>query len=839
MRLHLLWVALLLHPVAPPALAGELSEVASRPTTAPANAGDSRTDPFLPPAPAGKRWKLIWHDEFDGTTLDESKWECPPDAPRRDGWWVRRAVELDGKGHLVMRCLEEDGKYLTGCVRTRGKFEHAFGYYAARIRLQRQPGHWPAFWLMGSGVNRVGDEGRDGTEIDIMEKPWLDDRVHHALHWDGYGEHHKSAAHTPRVPGVMEGFHVFSLLWTPEGYVFYVDGRETWRTRAGGVCQVPLFIKISDEVGKWAGDITTAQLPDEFLVDYVRVYDLVDAGAAGEARPDAGIVAQPPPAVAQRQPRAAGPQAYLPAVRTFADNVPRLGHDVYGPGPTPLFVDGLNVDTHEPAVWKLASQYIDSWNMSPEWILSNLASQQNLFRTLAALTELTGEARYRQAAEEAIRYAFDHLQHENGLLFWGGHAAWNLASKEPVGEGRSGPVAGKHELKSSYPFYELMWEVDPDATRRFIEAFWSNHILRWDILDMDRHGRYRPILDDLWEHEYPFAPVPFAGQGLTFMNSGSDLFYAGAMLFHFIGDERPLIWAKRLARRYVEARHPQTGLGGDNYSTLTLDRMTQQFGEEFGDRFTEATVTSLYGNRYNRSAICQLKLAERLGPVGSEFKRWAVEDLTAYAQHTYDSADNTFWATLIDGTKLSPADIKRKGYVETRWLEKRPASALHFWAYALAYRLTGDELMWRTAGQIAAGLGLGDIGSDPASRPQLDLETSWTDADTIFALLELHSATGHDAFLELARRIGDNLLAKEFHKGFFVPSRDHLFSRFDTATPLALLHLEVALRRLPARLPEYLAGRAFFHCAFEGHGRTYDNQAIFARLREPHAPAPG
>ena len=57
----------------------------------------------------------------------------------------------------------------------------------------------------------------------------------------------------------------------------YVDGKETWRTKAGGVCQVPLYIKLSDEIGDWGGDITKAKLPDRFLVDYVRVYDLVDA----------------------------------------------------------------------------------------------------------------------------------------------------------------------------------------------------------------------------------------------------------------------------------------------------------------------------------------------------------------------------------------------------------------------------------------------------------------------------------------------------------------------------------------------------------------------------------
>lgn len=229
----------------------------------------------LPSPPEGKSWKLIWHDEFDGTTLDESKWNVP-EYHRRDGWWNRKTIGLDGKGHLVMSVLKEGEKYLDGCVRTKGKFEHAFGYYVARIQLQKQPGHWSAFWLFNDGVRNVGNDGRDGTEIDIMEKPWLDDRINYALHWDGYSKAHKSEGKVVKVPEVMEGFHTFGLLWLPDRYVFYVDGKELWRTKAGGVCQVPLFIKLSDEVGKWGGDIAKAQLPDSFLVDYLRVYDLVE-----------------------------------------------------------------------------------------------------------------------------------------------------------------------------------------------------------------------------------------------------------------------------------------------------------------------------------------------------------------------------------------------------------------------------------------------------------------------------------------------------------------------------------------------------------------------------------
>jgi beta-glucanase (GH16 family) len=228
----------------------------------------------LPPAPANKAWKLIWHDEFNGTVLDAKKWDVP-ECPRRDGYWSRKAIALDGKGHLVMSTLKDGDKFLDGCVRTLGKFEHSFGYYVARIRLQSQPGHWPAFWIMGPGVVKVGNEGRDGTEIDIMEKPWLDGRINYALHWDGYGKDHKSAGTVVKVPDVMQGWHTFGLWWTPNEYVFYVDSREMWRTSAGGVCQVPEYIKLSDEIGAWAGDIKQAKLPDAFLVDYVRVFDLV------------------------------------------------------------------------------------------------------------------------------------------------------------------------------------------------------------------------------------------------------------------------------------------------------------------------------------------------------------------------------------------------------------------------------------------------------------------------------------------------------------------------------------------------------------------------------------
>ena len=167
----------------------------------------------LPAAPAGKTWKLVWHDEFDGTKLDETKWEIPPDGKRRDGWWMRKADLARRQGPPGRSARSRRAtSYIDGCVRTKGKFEHAFGYYVARIQLQKQPGHWSAFWLMRRR-RRQGRRRRPRRHRDRHHGEALARRPgQHALHWDGYGKDHKSAGKVVKVPGVMEGFHTFGLL---------------------------------------------------------------------------------------------------------------------------------------------------------------------------------------------------------------------------------------------------------------------------------------------------------------------------------------------------------------------------------------------------------------------------------------------------------------------------------------------------------------------------------------------------------------------------------------------------------------------------------------------------
>lgn len=217
---------------------------------------------------------MVWNDEFDGPALDLTKWSMLGNQKRRDGHWDNADV-LIGDGLLRLRVRREGNRVTSGAISSAGKFERAFGYFVARCRMPRQPGHWPGFWLMCPGATAPHTDGRGGAEIDIVEMPWRQGHVCLLVHWGGYQPYPKTVDTLVALPGGIEGFHTYGLLWTPVEYVFFVDGAEAWRTTGGGVSQVPEYINLTEEAGVWAGDIGRASLPDTFEVDYVRVYEAV------------------------------------------------------------------------------------------------------------------------------------------------------------------------------------------------------------------------------------------------------------------------------------------------------------------------------------------------------------------------------------------------------------------------------------------------------------------------------------------------------------------------------------------------------------------------------------
>ena len=239
---------------------------------------------------------LIWSDEFDGTGIpDPNKWDRPEYNRRNnvkgpDGWWSKQDSYLDGNGNLVIRVRKIANKnsdndafdYSVGAIRTKGKFETGYGRFEIRCKLPTQKGWWVAFWMMQGNVGSVNNAGIDGSEVDIMEAFGWTDMINQAIHWDGYGTEHKSTGNKKTITGIRNDFHTYAMEWYPEMYIFYIDGKETWRTVGGGVCNQKGYIKVTGEISTedwainqyWSNNPVNAQYPDSFLVDYVRVYEI-------------------------------------------------------------------------------------------------------------------------------------------------------------------------------------------------------------------------------------------------------------------------------------------------------------------------------------------------------------------------------------------------------------------------------------------------------------------------------------------------------------------------------------------------------------------------------------
>ena len=276
--------------------------------------------------PEGKKWKLAWSDEFDGDTLDESKWDF------RLNFWGRRFEAYTDKGVILKNgCVElhrteKDGYYVSPQLQTGSnsfdvpkdvfgnpwgqdeiwrlgelkpaKFEHRYGYYEVRCKFQKEPDvMWSAFWLQSPSIGTTYNPAWSGVENDIMEH-FYPDTASSGNIYGGYGKQYTSEgrANYP-LKKTDDGFHRFGMLWTKDEYVFYCDGEEVSRSNKG-VSQVPQFILLTTEVrghrnktplkiGEYSTEYRGIRVgtikkrgaeftDDAFIVDYVCVFDEVE-----------------------------------------------------------------------------------------------------------------------------------------------------------------------------------------------------------------------------------------------------------------------------------------------------------------------------------------------------------------------------------------------------------------------------------------------------------------------------------------------------------------------------------------------------------------------------------
>lgn len=490
--------------------------------------------------------------------------------------------------------------------------------------------------------------------------------------------------------------------------------------------------------------------------------------------------------------------AFVRIALRFADSYIRYGLDPYGN--TPLVSNAIDPKVGSPVAY-------DSDYVRLDAILSNPASQFNWLRLLRGLTVLTGEPGYRELAVDTIRFMFRRQADANGLLYWGGHNAFLLKEGKSAYQIKQTTV---HELKMHYPDYAFMWEVDPQATKRYIESMWNAHVLNWEILDFNRHGRYNVPLGPVWNHAYKGGDVFFWGEGRTFVNAGSDLYYAAAMLAHLAKEEAPLVWSERLAHRYVETRQEGIGISGYQFSQIARGGEPYRLEE---DRAYAQLAHLLPGHLPVFESMifkprppvqrCQLVLGELLQSRGAKFRQWAWEEITAWGKRAYRKSDNCFIPMLTNGYSLEGLMLDRDGYFGkkgTVW-KAIPATADFFWLYAMAYRLTGDDYCWQMARDIWMGLGMGDIGErgNPSCDLILDGGKAGEDVRGIYGLLELYRATGRKAYLEQAAAIGQTILRRRYMDGWFLTGS---LALANDPAPFALLSLAAVIQGEDDPFPE-------------------------------------
>jgi len=194
-------------------------------------------------------WVLFFEDDFNGTSLDFSKWEVPYQGVIRDfnhqnekQWYANTGdspsrplsnnIEVSN-GTLKLIAKKEttaiSGNYTNWSsnppVNYNSTFEYTsaeidskesfgFGKYEIRCKIPSGKGFWPAFWMYGEGA------GGRNNEIDVFEF-WKNNTSDHnmTVHYDG-----SMCQSDYNGPDYSLDFHTFSVIWDNYKIEWYVDG---------------------------------------------------------------------------------------------------------------------------------------------------------------------------------------------------------------------------------------------------------------------------------------------------------------------------------------------------------------------------------------------------------------------------------------------------------------------------------------------------------------------------------------------------------------------------------------------------------------------------------------
>ena len=236
---------------------------------------------------AAEEWSLVWEDNFDGPTFDESVWSK---IPRGHSDWNDQMDLNDAcfefrNGNLVLKGIvnpnpEDTIGYITGGLYTKGKKAFQRGRLEIRAKLQAARGAWPAFWLMP--FDTVNNKWPDGGEIDIMERLNNDTFAYQTIH--SYYTKVLEIKDNPPYYATGEitpnDYNVYTVELHPDSLVFFINENRTFcyprietDKRGQFPFDKPFYLLIDQQLGgDWVGPVTMEDLPVEMEIDWVRFY---------------------------------------------------------------------------------------------------------------------------------------------------------------------------------------------------------------------------------------------------------------------------------------------------------------------------------------------------------------------------------------------------------------------------------------------------------------------------------------------------------------------------------------------------------------------------------------
>ncbi len=416
----------------------------------------------------------------------------------------------------------------------------------------------------------------------------------------------------------------------------------------------------------------------------------------------------------------------LALVRAHLDKVTTLGLDVYGKTPTAMWMAGLDTrtgrypenDARPAHIPKRVYRNIDApRGCSLYWDQPAVVAAHELSR-------ITGEARYRDAADAYVRDFLARCVAGNGVFLWGNHYYYDafadtvkrfLSDDEPAPVDFATEDGALHEIRPLTPAWETFWRVDPATTETAIRAAVKGHLVDKETGEFQRHAA--------------------GNRGCAFLEAGGILAESLAWLYTKTGDRSLLDTAAKMIGYSFSHRDDATGLPENN---PTEDRW---------DKYTATSEVGLW-------AGCLLRAAARADV--DDWRARAVDALRAWLTHAYDAESRRYYGRLRIGDGSPVLEPKTTPYQPGDWCDFwAPLFPAHDYPFQaaeaclLAFDATRDGFFLAGAARFAKAL----EDSLPARSGRGGYAEHYGRA--LHLALRLHTTTGDTCYAGLAARVAE------------------------------------------------------------------------------------